>query len=341
MTEETIINKLYDEAFELVFAWHDMPSKQAKYQINQFKSLSTVHQAAIEKAEEEWLLLGQIEPKALSLTEKAHLFVDLKTASLIDQPQQALPVMMVLLLVLFLPEIGLLNLYSEHDSSIEMANSSSTIYRTHYGEQAEYTLDDGTVLSLNWDSEVAVSYTEKLRHISLIKGEAIFTVAKNPDRPFIVDVDNIHAKAVGTEFSVHNKGHYADIAVTEGIVEVSVDSLAKNDSVLLKKNQRVIAHSYQLGRVQASSINEIKAWQSGMLVFNNHPLSEVLAEFNRYTAYNIVMNNFPNTAQDVVTGTFFIDDIDDALLSVIQMFGLQSTRFNKKGIETVSVGPQV
>ena len=335
MTEETVISKLYDEAFDLVFAWHDMPSIQAEDRITEFKSQSTEHRLAIIRAEQEWTLLGEIEAKPMSFIQKAQLFIDLKTVSLIDNPQKALPVMVMLLLVAFLPDTG----FFKHQQAVAISNAS---YSTDYGERSDYTLSDGTVLSLNWDTELTVSYTKEQRLVSLVKGEALFTVAKDSARPFIVNVGNVYAKAVGTEFSVHKiREDYADIAVTEGVVEVTVGSVRnsrpKPKIIQLKKSQSVVANDGHVGTVHAFSVDEIKAWQSGMLVFDKRPINEVVAEFNRYTSYNIVMGKSVNkaTEQKIVTGTFFIDDIDDAVLSIIQMFDLQSEIFKEEGSSTV------
>lgn len=337
MTEETVISKLYDEAFDLVFAWHDMPSIQAEERIAEFKSQSTEHRLAIIKAEQEWTLLGEIEVKPLRFTQKVQLFLDLKTVSLIENPQKVLPVMMVLLFAVFLPDMGLF----KYQQPVDIFNAT-TSYSTDYGERSDYTLDDGTVLSLNWDTELTVSYTQEKRLVSLVKGETLFTVAKDPARPFIVKVGSVHAKAVGTEFSVHKiSENYADIAVTEGVVEVTVDSASNSKPTLkviqLKKNQSIVANDGDVGSVHAFSVNEIKAWHSGMLVFDQRPISEVVAEFNRYTPYSIVMEKVTNKAaeQRVVTGTFFIDEIDDAVLSIMQMFELQSEIFKKEGHSTV------
>lgn len=91
-------------------------------------------------------------------------------------------------------------------------------YRTDVGEQRRVMLDDGSVALVNTDSRIRVRFAEGERRIRLDEGEAWFQVAKNADRPFIVDVDDVHVRATGTAFSVRRRGEATEVVVTEGAV---------------------------------------------------------------------------------------------------------------------------
>src|SRR3954470_6159342 len=93
-------------------------------------------------------------------------------------------------------------------------------YETRIGETRIVPLDDGSVVTLNTDSKIEVEYTEERRGITLVKGEALFDVAKNKARPFIVDAGGATVRAVGTSFSVtFLPNRPIQVLVREGEVE--------------------------------------------------------------------------------------------------------------------------
>ena len=95
-------------------------------------------------------------------------------------------------------------------------------YQTALGEQSSYTLADGSTLWLNTNSEVVVEYSEALRRISLVSGEAHFDVESNPERPFEVYAGTRMVRAVGTAFSVYRQAEDVGVIVTEGKVALGI-----------------------------------------------------------------------------------------------------------------------
>lgn len=90
-------------------------------------------------------------------------------------------------------------------------------------DEAQRTVDlhDGSTVHLNAASEVSVRFEDKERRLALVRGEAHFEVAPNPDRPFVVEIENVRVRAVGTAFSVAKGENGVRIVVTEGKVAVS------------------------------------------------------------------------------------------------------------------------
>ena len=88
------------------------------------------------------------------------------------------------------------------------------------GEQKTVRLTDGSVLQLNTRSQARVAYTDGVREIEL-KGEALFTVAKDMHRPFLVRTHDATVRALGTRFNVYEQGTATRVAVLEGRVRVS------------------------------------------------------------------------------------------------------------------------
>jgi ferric-dicitrate binding protein FerR (iron transport regulator) len=99
--------------------------------------------------------------------------------------------------------------------------AANTVYITGIGEQRTAKLRDGSVIVLNTDTEVQVYFSKQLRNIRLLKGEALFMVEHDTARPFIVSAGNASVRAVGTEFNVRRREQSTEVAVVEGVVQVS------------------------------------------------------------------------------------------------------------------------
>jgi transmembrane sensor len=98
--------------------------------------------------------------------------------------------------------------------------SQRYVYTTDIGEQRSIRLDDGSVVDLNSRSRIRVQYTEHQRSVELQEGQALFHVAKNPSRPFVVHTDSTNVRAVGTEFDVYKRRSGTTVTVLEGRVAV-------------------------------------------------------------------------------------------------------------------------
>lgn len=96
-------------------------------------------------------------------------------------------------------------------------------YATDVGEQRSIRLPDGSTVELNSRSRLRVRFTEAERTVELLEGQALFNVAKNPARPFIVRSDETRVRAVGTQFDVYKKRGGTIVTVVEGRVAVVTD----------------------------------------------------------------------------------------------------------------------
>ena len=94
-------------------------------------------------------------------------------------------------------------------------------FSTGKGETKVIALKDGSVVTLNTASEIQVNYSDALRSVELIRGEALFDVAKNKARPFVVAAGDTSVRVVGTSFTVrHLDATPVQVLVREGIVDV-------------------------------------------------------------------------------------------------------------------------
>jgi transmembrane sensor len=96
------------------------------------------------------------------------------------------------------------------------------VYSTDIGEQRTLALTDGSTVELNARTKIRVAYTDQTRTIELLEGQALFKVAKDPNRPFVVGSDGTRVRAVGTQFDVYKKSNGTQVTVVEGRVALTV-----------------------------------------------------------------------------------------------------------------------
>ncbi|HWB50399.1 MAG TPA: FecR domain-containing protein [Stellaceae bacterium] len=195
-------------------------------------------------------------------------------------------------------------------------------YSTGVGERRRIALADGSVVWLNTASALSLDYTGAARRLALNAGEAMFEVAKDPSRPFIVAAANGETRAVGTVFAVRRDAATTDVTVTEGIVEIRCGGEVP---VRVGAGQRVAYGAAAVGRPESIDTDAATAWQRGKLIFNRRPLGEVAAELQRYQNARIVVTDSELEALRV-TGVFDLDDPDLLLRTVAKTTGAHLVR---------------
>lgn len=157
-------------------------------------------------------------------------------------------------------------------------------------------LSDGSVVEMNKGAAIELGYNADVRRVRLVRGEASFTVAKNPNRPFIVRAGGIDVRAVGTVFNVRLDARTVEVLVTEGKVEIDDaargGSLLSDETPLLQAGQKVVVETAPIAPVTAADIapDEVErrlAWKPAMLEFDQLPLGMVVAEFNQHSPTKI------------------------------------------------------
>jgi len=178
---------------------------------------------------------------------------------------------------------------------------------TQIGQLRELVLPDGSIVSLNTNSEIAVRYTAEARNIDLMRGEALFDVAKNKGRPFTVSAGDTHVRAVGTSFTVSRLPERpVQVLVREGVVELRH---ASAPAVRASANIRAIASpgapivTVAMPEVQ---IERDLEWQHGRIALDNETLADAAEEFARYSEVRIVID--PSVSHRTVTGLFAAND---------------------------------
>lgn len=199
-------------------------------------------------------------------------------------------------------------------------------YDTAIGERREVSLNDGSVIDLNTNSAVEVRFDKKKREISLLKGEAYFDVAKDRDRPFVVDTGNGEVMAVGTAFNINRYADKTIVTVTEGTVAVrniQQDKVPSKPSYVAP-NQKVVIDEGGIGRVLATSRGENIEWMSNTVVFDDMSLPVALAEVGRYLPFDVHLID-PSLSQLKVSGTFSLGSPQATLEAIVATFNLSKS----------------
>ncbi len=196
-------------------------------------------------------------------------------------------------------------------------------------------LPDGSVIELNRGAAVVVDYAGAERRVELMQGEAHFTVAKNPDRPFVVRAGSVAIRAVGTAFNVRLEPDTVEVLVTEGRVRVDKPVTPATGPVtempLLEAGQRAIIATVDaavqavVAPVSAEDVAAALAWQPKRLEFSETPLDEVLAEFNRHGGPQLVIGD-PALVALRVGGSFRADNAEAFVRLLESGFGVEAER---------------
>ena len=184
-----------------------------------------------------------------------------------------------------------------------LAMSGGTSFQTSVGALTSVPMPDGSKVTLNTDSQVRIAVTEHERRINLGRGEAFFEVAKDPTRPFVVVAGHCRVVAIGTQFSVWREADEVRVAVTEGRVRLERSDDAPSTEVAAGS----IAHAGEAGVLvehrRTGEVEETLGWRRGYLFFHDLPLSDAVAELNRYNQHKIVIDS-PAIAGIRISGSF-------------------------------------
>ena len=333
---------LVTEAFAVLEQTSDNPAARSTT-LADWSARSPEHADALAVAEAEIALFAKLQNPQPQGLERLRIGLGTIAAQAGERPLQiaaaslALAALLTLPLSIYWPPASpeVAQIDSEPIAHVS-AKPSMARHATARGEQTSVVLEDGSTVWLNWDSEIEVSFVEAERHVDLTRGSAIFSVAEDLDRPFIVHAGDAVARVLGTEFAVHK--HDAErvvFEVKEGLV--AINAAEGRETVQLAKAEAVTFQGGGLGEVRKASVSSIGAWRDGLLVFEESPLREVLEELGHYTTTQLRIIDLEEPERPV-TGTFFIDDADGALESLKAVFDLE-TELDRDGVLSVQSNP--
>lgn len=180
---------------------------------------------------------------------------------------------------------------------------------TERGEIRRLPLADGSVATIDSDSDLHVALGDEARRVTLDKGQAWFQVAKDRRRPFIVDAGLAQARAIGTAFVVSRTDKGVQIAVTEGTVATWAKD-GGGSMTILKGGDFATFEGGALAPITGNAPQAIEralAWRMGEIALEGDTLRDAVARFNRYNAQQLVIVD-ESLANEKLIGLFRIDN---------------------------------
>ena len=212
--------------------------------------------------------------------------------------------------------------------------TTSGVYATALGEQRSLPLSDGSTVELNSLSKIRVGYSEHERTVDLLQGQALFHVAKDATRPFIVRIGQTRVRAVGTQFDVYRKPDGTIVTVVEGRVAILneghpsgpkhegepglrdpapgtvVPDFAQQDGegvIFLTAGEQITVTPKRARKTLHPDLAGATSWTQRQLVFDSASLADVAEEFNRYNERKLVID--PSALESLhVSGVFSSTD---------------------------------
>jgi transmembrane sensor len=195
---------------------------------------------------------------------------------------------------------------------LQWRSSNRAIYETDVGQRLDVQLSDNSTIRLNTKSRVDVRFTSMGREVSLIKGEALFTVTHDRLRTFRVRIGQVVIQDLGTQFNVRVRAGQATVSVSDGRVSVmsvkdfqqpdgskspglvrgAVDAgtyprveLAQGDEAVIPTDGRT--KWLRASRLPPEQLSARLSWTRGVVTFTGQSLAEAVEEINRYNRLRI------------------------------------------------------
>lgn len=186
-----------------------------------------------------------------------------------------------------------------------------TEYATGLGERRSVALEDGSRVELDAGTRLQVRFDKATRHVALLEGRAFFRVAKDGRRPFEVVSDQGGVLALGTRFEMSRLADALDVALYEGSVALlskGEDAAARSRLGVMVPGQKARVANDRMALLPQTVVDgESPGWLEGRLVFSDTPLSEAVAEFNRYGPRRMVLGDAA-VGRQRISGVFRGDD---------------------------------
>lgn len=191
-------------------------------------------------------------------------------------------------------------------------------YRVLPADERRVSLPDGSIVEARGNSRFTPRYTAETRQVELAAGEALFSVAHNTARPFVVAVDQVRVRAVGTAFDVRKSPGRIEVVVTKGRVLVEQTVPAGRAAVpLLSAGDRAILTLDAGGAVEHAAVDHPRqtaldrelAWRSAWIAFDRTPLDQAAQAFTALGTARLALGD-PALAKLRLGGTFRADNVD-------------------------------
>lgn len=204
-------------------------------------------------------------------------------------------------------------------------------YVTTAGQVRKVVLADGSRVWLNAGSRMEVRFARRARRVEMADGEAVFEVAHDPQRPFLIDTGDREVRVVGTAFNLRQRGDIFALTVRRGVVEVRPSGVPDARPARVTAGQRLI-HTKGSGRsVQAlANSDDAFAWTLGQLAYSDATLQDVADDLSRSLGTPVRVADTA-TGRIRFTGVLMLDD-REAVLRHLEAFAPVRAERGPQGI---------
>jgi ferric-dicitrate binding protein FerR (iron transport regulator) len=211
--------------------------------------------------------------------------------------------------------LGVLSLNLYYLLKPNVFDSTSNTVEVPIGQRVNLTLSDGTKVWLNSKSRFTypVNFSRETRTVQL-EGEGYFEVTKDDKIPFIVEGSSLNVTVLGTKFNMKVYDEEFVVTLKEGKVMVNLEEYGQE--VILHPNEKAIRIDERLEVVPIAGDDDI-IWKSGVIVFRETPLSEVMKTLSRH--YNVEFNLKDSSLKDMGITLKITDEPLDLVLEYIRL----------------------
>lgn len=324
LTEEDTPEPLLEEAIDWLLLFESEPENaELERRIAIWLSRSDAHMEAWKKARRVWNLMGYVSPAHEELWKKplqlasvklsAENSATVRKSSRIQNRRRARTIVGAAIAAV----MGLFAFFAIQP----MMSGYEADYQTIAGESQIVLLEDGSKVFLGGYSAIAQDFSGPDRKVKLLAGEAFFEVARDTERPFVVEAGGVDVTVLGTVFNLRLSSHTATVELAEGAVGVTHELMPDSKMEVLAPMDMVVVDR-STGAVTRSTIasEDIGAWRNGKLFVQDETISAVIEQIQRYqTAWISVPDS--TLANQRVTGFYDLNDPDRALRALVQPYG--------------------
>ncbi len=206
---------------------------------------------------------------------------------------------------------------------------------TARGQHLQTTLQDGSSIRIGAMTSLQVSLEPHKRLIGLPRGEALFTVAHDRRRPFVVQTPLGAITAIGTAFNVDVGSRSVTLQVTDGVVGVEAAEagagaaspplrIAAGEELRIEEDAGGLKLERRIARVQPT-------WTEGRVEYRNEPLQSVVDDVNRYASRSIIIGD-PEVGKLAYTGTVQLDATDAWIQGLAAVFPVRVDVVDGRGL---------
>lgn len=214
-------------------------------------------------------------------------------------------------------------------------------FRTGVGETRSVGLADGSAVTLDTDSHLAVRYSRRERRLELARGAAFLDVRPDAGRPFTVTTELGRATVLGTRFQVRVGRDRLAVLLVDGSLRLDQPAhnrLPETASVILRRReQATLTRGERAWQTSEADVEALTAWRQRRLIFRDTPLPEAVAEVNRYHPAQLHIGE-ASLESLTVNGVFHTDDLDSFVLALEHTLPVRVLNTSQGGRVLVGVG---